>query len=48
MPKLVKQHSSKRKWELCARLHTKNEHRFHGTNAYKKTHEGTKKRKKKN
>jgi hypothetical protein len=47
MPKLVKPHSSKRKCPMCAKLHTKNEHRFHGDNAYKKTHEGTKKRKKK-
>ena len=47
MPKLVKPHSSKRKCPMCAKLHTKNEHRFHGDNSYKKTHEGTKKRKKK-
>jgi|GEM_PF-6182590 hypothetical protein len=43
----VKPHKSKRECPICAKTHTKNEHRFHGTGTYKKTHEGTKKRKKK-
>ena len=43
----VKSHVSKRKCPICAKTHTKNEHRFHGSGTYKKTHEGTKKQKKK-
>jgi hypothetical protein len=43
----VKAHASSRTCPICTKEHTTNEHRFHGKGTYKKTHEGTKKQKKK-